>query len=48
MKRAWLQNIRHSIPKWWKTAWLNDRSGTLYFTALCSLTGLFLLALLFS
>ena len=35
-------------PKGWKTAWLTDRTGTLYFTALCSLTGLFLLALLFS
>jgi len=35
-------------PEWWRTAWLNDRSGILYFTALCSLTGLFLLALLFS
>lgn len=35
-------------PEGWKTAWLSDRTGTLYFTALCSLTGLFLLALLFS
>ena len=35
-------------PKGWKTSWLTDRTGTLYFTALCSLTGLFLLALLFS
>ena len=35
-------------PEGWKTAWLSDRSGMLYFTALCSLTGLFLLALLFS
>jgi hypothetical protein len=35
-------------PEGWKLAWLSDRTGTLYFTALCSLTGLFLLALLFS
>jgi hypothetical protein len=35
-------------PQGWRTAWLSDRSGILYFTALCSLTGLFLLALLFS
>jgi len=35
-------------PEGWKTAWLSDRSSTLYFIALCSLTGLFLLALLFS
>jgi len=35
-------------PEGWKLAWLNDRTGTLYFTALCSLTGLLLLALLFS
>ncbi len=35
-------------PESWKTAWLSDRTGTLYFTALCSLTGLLLLALLFS
>lgn len=35
-------------PEGWKTAWLNDRTCTLYFTTLCSLTGLFLLALLFS
>jgi hypothetical protein len=33
-------------PKGWKTGWLSDRTGTLYFTALCSLTGLFLLALI--
>jgi hypothetical protein len=35
-------------PKGWKTDWLTDRTGTLYFTALCSLTGLFILALLLS
>ncbi len=35
-------------PEGWKTAWLSDRSSTLYFIVLCSLTGLFLLALLFS
>ena len=35
-------------PEGWKTAWLSDRSGTLYFSALCSLTGLLLLALIFS
>jgi hypothetical protein len=35
-------------PEGWKLAWLSDRTGTLYFTALCSLTGLLLLALLFS
>jgi hypothetical protein len=34
-------------PEGWKLAWLSDRTGTLYFTALCSLTGLLLLALLF-
>ena len=35
-------------PEGWKTAWLSDRTGTLYFTTLGSLTALFLLALLFS
>ncbi len=35
-------------PQGWRTAWLSDRTGILYFTSLCSLTGLFLLALLFS
>lgn len=35
-------------PEGWKTAWLGDRTGILYFTALGSLTALFLLALLFS
>ena len=35
-------------PEGWKTAWLGDRTGILYFTALCSLTGLLLLALFFS
>ena len=35
-------------PEGWKTAWLSDRSSMLYFIVLCSLTGLFLLALLFS
>lgn len=33
-------------PDGWKTAWLRDRSGALYFTSLCLLTGIFLLALL--
>ena len=32
-------------PEGWKTAWLNDRSGTLYLFTLCLLTGLVLLAL---
>jgi len=35
-------------PHGWRTAWLSDRTGILYFASLCSLTGLFLLALLFS
>ena len=35
-------------PEGWKIAWLSDRTSTLYFTALCSLTGLFLLAVIFS
>jgi hypothetical protein len=35
-------------PEGWKLAWLADRTGTLYFTTLGSLTALFLLALLFS
>ncbi|MCG3778129.1 MAG: hypothetical protein JW388_0837 [Nitrospira sp.] len=35
-------------PEGWKTAWLNDRTGLLYFTTLGSLTALFLLALFFS
>lgn len=35
-------------PEGWKTAWLGDRTAILYFTSLCSLTGLFLVALLFS
>jgi hypothetical protein len=35
-------------PEGWKLAWLSDRTCRLYFTALCSLTGLLLLALLFS
>lgn len=35
-------------PGRWKTAWLGDRTGALYFTTLCSLTGLLLLALIFS
>ena len=39
---------RALYPEGWKTAWVSDRTSTLYFTALCSLTGLFLLALLFS
>ena len=42
--------VKHQplYPEGWKIAWLSDRTSTLYFTALCSLTGLFLLALLFS
>ena len=35
-------------PEGWKTAWLRDRTGLLYFTTLGLLTALFLLALLFS
>ena len=35
-------------PERWKTAWLSDRTGTLYLSALGSLTALLLLALLFS
>lgn len=35
-------------PEEWKTAWLTDRTSVLYFTTLCSLTGLLLLALIFS
>ena len=35
-------------PLGWKTAWLSDRTGILYFTSLCSLAVLFLLALLCS
>ena len=39
----------HSLyPEGWKTAWLSDRTATLYFAALWSLTGLLLLSLLFS
>jgi len=33
-------------PAGWKTAWLTDRSGRLYLSALCLLTGCFLLSLL--
>lgn len=33
-------------PGKWKTAWLSDRTGTLYLSSLCALTGIFLLALL--
>jgi len=33
-------------PGKWKTAWLADRSGGLYFTSICLLTAIFLLALL--
>ena len=33
-------------PDGWRTAWLNDRSGTFYLSSLCILTGIFLLALL--
>ncbi len=35
-------------PEGWKTAWLGDRTVILYFASLWSLTGLFLLSLLFS
>jgi len=35
-------------PEGWKTAWLSDRTGTLYFTVLFSLAGIVLLALFFS
>ena len=35
-------------PHGWKTAWQSDRTGILYFTSLCSLAVLFLLALLCS
>lgn len=33
-------------PDSWKTAWLQDRSGTVYLSSLCLLTCIFLLALL--
>ena len=33
-------------PAKWKTAWLNDRTGTIYLASLCALTGIFLLALI--
>jgi len=33
-------------PGKWKTAWLTDRTGTFYLSSLCTLTGIFLLALL--
>lgn len=39
---------RTLYPEGWKTAWLGDRTGLLYFISLCSLTGLFLVALLCS
>lgn len=35
-------------PLGWRTAWQSDRTGILYFTSLCSLAVLFLLALLCS
>jgi uncharacterized membrane protein len=35
-------------PESWKTAWLGDRTGILYFTTIGSLTALLLLALIFS
>ena len=35
-------------PAKWKTAWLTDRTGTVYLIALCALTGIFLLALIVS
>lgn len=33
-------------PAKWKTAWLKDRTGLHYLTSLCTLTGIFLLALI--
>jgi hypothetical protein len=33
-------------PAKWKTAWLADRTGLLYLTSLCTLAGIFLLALI--
>mgnify|MGYP003575477647 FL=1 len=33
-------------PAKWKTAWLNDRTGSVYLASLCALTGIFLLALI--
>jgi hypothetical protein len=33
-------------PERWKTVWLTDRSGILYFSSLGLLTGIFLIALL--
>ena len=33
-------------PAKWKTAWLNDRTGSVYLASLCALTGVFLLALI--
>lgn len=33
-------------PAQWKTAWLGDRSGIFYLASLCTLTAIFLLALL--
>lgn len=35
-------------PVKWKTAWLSDRTGTVYLMSLCALTGIFLLALILS
>jgi hypothetical protein len=35
-------------PTKWKTAWLRDHSGIHYLASLCTLTGIFLLALLFT
>jgi len=35
-------------PAKWKTAWIADRTGTVYLIALCALTGIFLLALILS
>jgi hypothetical protein len=32
-------------PGKWKTAWIGDRTGTLYLSSLCILAGIFLLAL---
>jgi len=33
-------------PAKWKTAWLNDRTASVYLASLCALTGIFLLALI--
>jgi hypothetical protein len=47
-KQVLVQLEQALYPEGWKTSWLSDRTGTLYFAALCFLTALLLLALLFS